>query len=84
MSVYENFLRFFEIEPESIFWVVNRPAAKQDINLANVIFETCLPVIMNGQELITFYNPVWSEIDSLERFLAVSQLHLAMDENIFY
>jgi hypothetical protein len=84
MSVYENFIRFFEIAPEDIFWVVNRPTAKQEFNLANVRFETCLPVTMNNQELITFYNPVWTEIESLKKFIAISQLHLNVEENYFF
>jgi hypothetical protein len=84
MSVYENFIRFFEIAPEDIFWVVNRPTANHEINLANVVFETCIPVTMNGQELITFYKPSWSEISSLKMFLAMSQLHLNVDENTFF
>lgn len=84
MSVYENFIKYFEVQPEDIFWVVNRPTLRQEINLANVRFENYVPVIINGQELITFYNPEWHEIDSLRKFLAMSQIHLYAEENIFY
>ena len=84
MSIYENFLKFFEVAPEDIFWVVNRPTQRQEVNLANVRFENFVPVIINNQELITFYDPIWYEIEDLKKFLALSQLHLFMDENAFY
>jgi hypothetical protein len=84
MSIYENFIRFFGISPDDIFWAVNRPTYRQEFNLASVTFETCIPVTMNGQEIITFYKPVWTEIDNLKKFLVLSQLHLCLEENTFY
>ena len=43
-----------------------------------------IPVVVNGQELITLYNPVWHDIDSYKRFIATSQVHLTVEENVFY
>lgn len=84
MSVYENFIKFFEVAIEDVLWVVNRPTAKKEFNLANVSFETMIPVVVNGQELITLYNPVWNDVDSAKRFIALSQIHLNVEENVFY
>lgn len=84
MSVYENFIRFFEIDIQDILWVVNRPSNKKEFNLANVKFETIVPVLINGQELITLYNPIWSEIENPKYFVAMSQIHLNVEENIFF
>lgn len=84
MSVYENFIKFFEIDIQDIMWVVNRPGVKKEFNLANVRFETIVPVLINGQELITLYNPVWTEIENPKYFSALSQIHLNVEENIFF
>ncbi|MBC7476392.1 MAG: hypothetical protein H7263_19070, partial [Candidatus Sericytochromatia bacterium] len=70
MSIHENFIKHFDISPENIFWVINRPTSKQEINLATVLFESFVPVIINSSELVTFYNPKWTEINSLKKFIA--------------
>ncbi len=84
MSVHENFIKHFDILPENIFWVINRPTSRQEINLATVVFENFVPVIVNSSELVTFYNPKWTEIENIKKFIAMNQIHLYVEENIFY
>lgn len=84
MSIYENFIKFFDVNIEDVLWMVNRPNSKKEFNLANITFETVVPVYINGQQLVTLYNPIWNEIDSVKRFIALSQIHLNVEENVFY
>lgn len=84
MSVYENFIRFFDIEVEDVLWTINKPSLDKEFNLSNLIFETMQPVIINDKEIITLYNPKWTSIDEPKFFIAMSQIHLNVEENIFY
>lgn len=76
MSVFENFLRFFEIKSENVFWVVNRPDEKGNDNLAHIIFLISPVVVHQGQELQTYGQAQWNTLDNLKQFLAMSSLHL--------
>ena len=84
MSVYENFIKFFEVEIEDVLWAVNRPNARNEFNLANVKFELVVPVFLNDHQLITLYNPQWHDLENAKTFVALSQIHLNVEENVFY
>jgi len=62
MSIYESFIRRFNIDIQDILWAVNRPSSQNEFNLANVTFDLIVPVFVNDQELITLYNPQWEEL----------------------
>lgn len=76
MSIYENFLIFFEVKPNDVLWIVNKPTDKEKFNLSMVKFNIISPTVINGMMLITYHDLEWKQLSGLNEFIAYSQLHL--------